>query len=112
MRTLLLIALYLIGHSAALADGKSTVPAMNFHLVPEWCDVVDVTKDNKIVASLRFGEAYTFNNAASGYFGYSCQQKGHGGSATLCENSTYVHIIFTRNYEGERQRKINIICIN
>ena len=68
MRTLLLLALCLIGHSAALADGKSTVPALNFHLVPEWCDVVDVTKDNKIMASLRFGEAYTFNNAGERLF--------------------------------------------
>jgi hypothetical protein len=83
----------------------------DYRLLPTWCETVLVTRDRKTVAELKLGDVFSVENPATTRFGYHCKMPGDGGISFDCEHSSLLLIIYGLNIEGNKEKKITVLCL-
>jgi hypothetical protein len=85
--------------------------AFDYFILPDWCEVVLAVRNNETISEMKLGDVLRVTDPGGNAYGYRCKIPGHGGASIKCEHASLMLVIFGLNIEGEKEKKISMLCV-
>lgn len=99
------------GAIAAGGNRTTSFTRFDFYLLPSWCENVVIKRNRTEVSRLKLGEVYSSDLPGTAEFGFDCGALGFGGVSFKCEEASLLLLIFGLNIEGNKEKKLSVLCL-